>query len=643
MAAAAVVGMAEGDDSDRNAFPLTPLSRASPTGRSLISRFKVSGVNGSARGRKTTNGGLDDAEYFSSTGGPNGLRQYLDREVTARLERLDARLDRVLVAVDHCDRRCLAGLGDLRRACEDLLGRIACDGPSGLLLAPTSLGAGSPFAAPFAPSVYAGAAAGGRPSSGGFGAPRMSTKDEGPRGSSKELPPSGSSNGKLPEKRVALDVADETAPLLAGGFAAWPDEEGDTAAGVAVDANGLPSKESAADADQQEADAFAKITNRTDVRRGKWIEAVTNFLDDAESSRLAAMYDKMMPRFIVMTVMITLAQTTEPPPLHGFLAVVIETIIDTFFALEIFLRIVFSPNLKKTFVSPYNYIDILSAAPLFIRAAIGFELPDDSTSPVRYLLLCCVPVVRTVKVLRRFKQFQLLMKAFLSAFEALPVLLYTLSVIVLVFSSLIYMVEPHDNFTCLPEAVWFSIVTMTTVGYGDITPVSPVGTAVVSFLAVLSVLYMAMPIGIIGYTFTQIWKDKDRILLMSVTRERLDQWGYSARDITQLFRLVDDNDNGELDIEEFKDLVSRLRIGLQDRQVIQLFSFIDKDGGGTIDDEEFVRAIFPSDWHDIYGRMQKRNDVRGHSNSDDGGSFTRGRSQTSLHSGGPDDHASPRY
>merc|ERR1712060_345222 len=156
------------------------------------------------------------------------------------------------------------------------------------------------------------------------------------------------------------------------------------------------------------------------------------------------------------------------------------------------------------------------------------------------------------------------------------------------------------------------------------------GTAVVSFLAVLSVLYMAMPIGIIGYTFTQIWKDKDRILLMSVTRERLDQWGYSARDITQLFRLVDDNDNGELDIDEFKDLVSRLRIGLHDKQVVMLFNFIDKDGGGTIDDQEFVRAIFPQDYHDLYARPLRSNrhssaENRSHSNSDDG-TLTRGRS-----------------
>jgi len=313
----------------------------------------------------------------------------------------------------------------------------------------------------------------------------------------------------------------------------------------------------------------------------------------------------MMPRLILLTVMVTLSQSVEPPALKGEHAVILETIIDIFFTVEITLRIAFSPDRMKALLSPYNHIDILSAAPLGLRIYLEFSIPDNDTDPLRYMLLCVVPVIRTVKVLRRFKQFQLLIRAFKGAFEALPVLLYTLSVIVLTFSALIYMIEPHDNVTCLPEAVWLAIVTMTTVGYGDITPVSPMGTVVVSVLIIISSLYMAMPLGIIGYTFTQIWKDKDRILLMSITRERLDQWGYSARDIAALFKILDDSGDGELDLDEFKDLVRKLRIGLQDHQTAMLFNFIDKDGGGTIDDEEFVRAVFPMEYTEIYNKPSR--------------------------------------
>jgi len=163
-------------------------------------------------------------------------------------------------------------------------------------------------------------------------------------------------------------------------------------------------------------------------------------------------------------------------------------------------------------------------------------------------------------------------------------------------------VEPRDNITCLPEAVWLAIVTMSTVGYGDITPVSTLGTVIVSILVIMSALYMAMPLGIIGYTFTQIWKDRDRILLTLKTRERLEQWGYAAEDILVLFKLFDADDDGELDIDDFRNMIKRLRIGLQDDRIVELFAFIDKDSGGTIDDQEFVRAIFPAEYHSIYGK-----------------------------------------
>merc|ERR1712232_363089 len=91
-----------------------------------------------------------------------------------------------------------------------------------------------------------------------------------------------------------------------------------------------------------------------------------------------------------------------------------------------------------------------------------------STDIFTFTLLCVVPVVRLLKMLRGFHQIHLLAKAFRQAFEALPVLLFTLVVITLVFSSLIYLVEPRSNIDSLPRAVWLSIVTMTTVGYGDL-------------------------------------------------------------------------------------------------------------------------------------------------------------------------------
>lgn len=341
-------------------------------------------------------------------------------------------------------------------------------------------------------------------------------------------------------------------------------------------------------------------------RRGYLAETVTLLLEDPESSTAAAIIHFLMPPITLCTVAVTLSQSLQPPLLQGRFAAKIELCIEVFFLLELLLRFAFAPNFKRALASPYNQLDFFASIPLACRAYYGFDPPMEEGSFTHNFLLCAVPVLRTMKVLRRFVLFQLLLQAFTQVFEALPVLLYTLAVFVLVFSSLIYVVEPRDNITCLPEAVWLAIVTMSTVGYGDLVPVSTLGTVIVSVLVVISALYMAMPLGIIGYTFTQIWKDRDRILLMQKTRERLQQWGYTPNDILVLFSLFDENEDNLLDFVEFRQMLLKLRIGIQEDRIAELFAFIDKDGGGSIDDLEFVRAIFPSDFHTIFGQQKDR-------------------------------------
>merc|ERR1712217_904693 len=141
--------------------------------------------------------------------------------------------------------------------------------------------------------------------------------------------------------------------------------------------------------------------------------------------------------------------------------------------------------------------------------------------------------------------------------------------------------------------MWLVIVTMTTVGYGDVTPKSGEGIFIVAVLVVSSVLFMAMPLGIIGNAFTIVWNDRDRILLVEHTRDRLVQWGYTADDFPTLFSLFDTNGNGELELEEFCQMMTKMKLGLTEDRIISMFQSFDKSGDGAIDHEEFVAAIFP--------------------------------------------------
>jgi len=238
---------------------------------------------------------------------------------------------------------------------------------------------------------------------------------------------------------------------------------------------------------------------------------------------------------------------------------------------------------------------------LTLRLAAGPRLdtmPKDSV--LRNFFLCLLPTLRMMKTLRRFQTLHLIFKAFEQAVEALPVLLWTLMVAIMVFSTLIFWFEPRDNIPTWTTSIWLTIVTMSTVGYGDVSPVSPAGTIIDCVLIIVSVLYMAMPIGIIGQTFGSIWHDRDRILLMQQTRKRLLQWGYTAEDIPIIFSLFDEDDDGELDLPEFRKMIKEMGLGIREERVLALFDSLDVDAGGAIDDKEFVRNVFPEVFNQLY-------------------------------------------
>lgn len=145
---------------------------------------------------------------------------------------------------------------------------------------------------------------------------------------------------------------------------------------------------------------------------------------------------------------------------------------------------------------------------------------------------------------------------------------------------------------------------MTTLGYGDIVPETPLGHLLTAFVMIVSPLYMAMPFGIIGYSFTVIWGNRQQILLLQGTRDRLAKWGFGPYEIPRLFQLFDLDDSAEIDLQEFQILLKEMEIGFKEDDVVDLFKAIDKDSGGTIDEREFVKTLYPTEYRFMYGRKR---------------------------------------
>lgn len=349
---------------------------------------------------------------------------------------------------------------------------------------------------------------------------------------------------------------------------------------------------------------------------------VWNFLDNPDGPDAGPFshgYHFCISMFTMLSVGAALLQSQDAsitnisPDVMNLLQVVIEAT----FAAEFVLRLACCPNHLMYFLVWHNVIDVLAIAPLALRAVMNFQVPEGvgryPEDLERNLLLAVVPVLRFLKLIRRFERFRLMLAAVELYAEALPVCIFSLVLLTLIFSASIFLIEPRDNIATLPQAMWLTIVTMTTVGYGDITPVSPEGSTVAGVMVVTSVLYMAMPLGIIGQAFTEVWDNRDMLLLRGKTKDLLRQWSYKAKDIPLLFKHFNQSGSPSLTQDEFVEMIKQMRIGLSHARAAELFECFDLDDDGTLEASEFVKALFPTQFKDIYPMMIQAKSPRGSS------------------------------
>jgi len=327
-------------------------------------------------------------------------------------------------------------------------------------------------------------------------------------------------------------------------------------------------------------------------------QAIWRFLTEPDSSRSARLYKEAMNPIFLASVVVAVSHSMQPPLIPDSVAWIVEFAFEVFYLLEIGLRFGACPRKLAFLVDAYNWIDALSVVPLIVRLVHMFGAPLHVT--MERILLGMVPILRLLKLLRRFEKFHLLLTAFEVAFEALPVLLYTLCVLALLFTCLVYVFEPRYNIPTLLDGFWLTVVTMSTVGYGDKTPKSAGGHVVVVVLIICSALYMAIPLGIVGNAFNRVWEDRTRLLLMKRTRDRLAQWGYCSEDIPKLFGIFGKKQSGELTFNEFCRMFREMKIGITDLEIFQLFQSFDDDGSGSIDYKEFVHGLYPADYVSMY-------------------------------------------
>lgn len=217
-------------------------------------------------------------------------------------------------------------------------------------------------------------------------------------------------------------------------------------------------------------------------------------------SPLGKLFDVILLILILLSVIFVMLESVSyiDKRWHEYLYIG-EWIITIFFTFEYIARIVTVKKPAKYIFSFYGIIDFLSTIPLylsFILAGSNYLLT------VRALRL--LRVFRILKVTRYIGEATKLKRALQLSRPKILVFLFAVLIISIIAGTLMYLVEGEENgFASIPRSVYWCIVTLTTVGYGDISPVTPLGQFIASIIMIMGYGIIAVPTGIVTAEYSR--------------------------------------------------------------------------------------------------------------------------------------------
>jgi voltage-gated potassium channel len=206
----------------------------------------------------------------------------------------------------------------------------------------------------------------------------------------------------------------------------------------------------------------------------------------------------LIATILLSVVAVTLDSVPSIAREYGRALMVAEWAFTALFTLEYALRLAVAPHPLRYAVSFFGVIDLLAILPTYISIVVPAS---------RYLL-----VIRVLRVLRVFRvlklteytgEAQVIMRALRASRRKITVFVVTVLTLVTVIGALMYLVEgPQRGLTSIPVSIYWAVVTLSTVGYGDIAPATPLGQALASLVMILGYGIIAVPTGIVTVELT---------------------------------------------------------------------------------------------------------------------------------------------
>jgi voltage-gated potassium channel len=210
-------------------------------------------------------------------------------------------------------------------------------------------------------------------------------------------------------------------------------------------------------------------------------------------------FDIILLWAILLSVLLVLLESS--PAIrrpYGYLITPLEWFFTILFSVEYLLRIYTTKRPFRYITSFYGIVDLMAILPTYLSLFIVGS---------QYLV-----VIRALRLLRTFRllklthfvsEAEMLKKALKASRPKIIVFLFTVINIVIIVGAVMYVVEgPENGYTSIPTSMYWAIVTLTTVGYGDISPVTPLGQFLASILMIMGYGIIAIPTGIVTAELT---------------------------------------------------------------------------------------------------------------------------------------------
>ena len=224
-------------------------------------------------------------------------------------------------------------------------------------------------------------------------------------------------------------------------------------------------------------------------------------------SKAGRWFDILLMLLIIISVSAVLLDSIASVHAHyGELLYQFELIFTLLFTVEYVLRLYSTPDKRAYILSFYGVVDLLSILPTYI--ALFYP---SAVYLIVIRIMRVLRVFRILKLIRYMGEANMLYAALLQARRKIFVFLFSVVTLIIIFGTLMFIIEGGENgFDSIPESIYWAIVTITTVGYGDVAPQTPLGQFIAAIAMICGYAIIAVPTGIIGAELMQQVQDREK-------------------------------------------------------------------------------------------------------------------------------------